>query len=65
MISVIIPLYNKEKAIQNTLLSVLKQTYSDFEIIVVDDGGTDNSANIVKEISKLDNRINYFYKHNG
>lgn len=65
MISVIIPLYNKEKAIQNTLLSVLKQTYQNFEIIVVDDGGTDNSANIVKKIAQIDNRINYFYKHNG
>lgn len=50
MISVVIPLYNKEKSIATTLESVLAQTYTDFEVIVVDDGSTDNSANIVREL---------------
>lgn len=54
MISVIIPLYNKEQSIKNTLNSVLVQNYDDLEVIIVDDGSTDNSASIVKQyISEL------------
>lgn len=55
MISIIIPLYNKEKQIKNTLKSVLEQTFQDFEIIVVDDGSTDNGANEV--LKTKDQRI--------
>ncbi len=51
MISVVIPLYNKEKSIATTLDSVLAQSYTDYEVIVVDDGSTDNSANIVRELT--------------
>lgn len=65
MVSVIIPLYNKEFAITQTLKSVLNQTYHDLEIIVADDGSTDKSALIVKELAKSDRRIKYFYKTNG
>ncbi|MDY3268259.1 MAG: glycosyltransferase family 2 protein [Phocaeicola sp.] len=65
MISVIIPLYNKERAIRNTVESVLKQTFKEFELIIIDDGSTDNSADIVKEIAVNDNRIHYYYKPNG
>lgn len=48
MISVVIPLYNKQDSITATLQSVLNQTYKDFELIVVDDGSTDNSANVAE-----------------
>lgn len=64
-ISVIIPLYNKEKAIENTINSILKQTFTDFELIVADDGSTDNSATIVRKIAATDKRIKYIYKKNG
>lgn len=65
MVSIIIPLYNKEFAIEQTLCSVIKQTYRDFEIIVSDDGSTDRSASIVKELAKKDKRIRYYKKENG
>lgn len=64
-ISVIIPLYNKEKAISNTIQSVLNQTYTDFELIIIDDGSTDKSSTIAKEYVKVDQRIKYYRKDNG
>jgi len=61
--SIIIPLYNKEKYIQNTIESALNQTFKDFEIIVVNDGSTDSSLAIVKQIE--DSRIKIFSIKNG
>jgi glycosyltransferase involved in cell wall biosynthesis len=49
--SVIIPLYNKEKHIEQTIQSVLNQSFNEFEIIIVDDGSTDNSLNIVSQFN--------------
>jgi glycosyltransferase involved in cell wall biosynthesis len=60
--SVIIPLYNKERDIVKTLNSVLLQTFSDFEIVLVNDGSTDASEIAVKKID--DARISYFSKTN-
>lgn len=56
-IAVIIPIYNVEPYISCALDSVLNQTFSDFEIICVDDCSTDGSLNVVKEYMKKDNRI--------
>lgn len=57
MISVVIPLYNKEKSIASTLQSVYEQTYTDYEVVIVNDGSTDNSANVVKDfIAQIDDR---------
>lgn len=55
MISVVIPLYNKEKYILETLESVLSQTYEDFEVIIVDDGSMDSSLELAKSVN--DSRI--------
>ena len=63
MISVVIPLYNKEKSIAQTLECVLNQTYKDFEVIVVDDGSKDNSAAIVAQFT--DTRIHLIRQENG
>ena len=64
LISIIIPLYNKENSIANTLNSIINQTYCNWELIVVDDGSSDNSANIVSNYLS-DKRIRYYYKKNG
>lgn len=58
--SIIIPLYNKELSIGTTLYSCLAQTYTDFEVIVVDDGSTDKSVNVVQNIK--DDRISKCYE---
>ncbi|WP_300131763.1 glycosyltransferase family 2 protein [uncultured Barnesiella sp.] len=63
MISVVIPLYNKEKQIAHTLQSVLNQTFQDFEVVIVDDGSTDGS---VAEVEKLsDSRIRLIHQKNA
>ena len=49
MISVIIPVYNVENYLRQCLDSILNQTYTDFEVICVNDGSTDNSLNILKQ----------------
>ena len=63
MISVVIPLYNKEAIIRKSLESVLTQDYDDFEVVVVNDGSTDRSAEIVKSIH--DPRITLIEQKNG
>ena len=56
-ISVIIPSYNYEKYIQQTICSVLEQTYKNFQLIIVDDGSDDNSLNIIYDFANRDSRI--------
>lgn len=63
MISVVIPLWNKEAYIERCVRSVLAQTFGDFEVIVVDDGSTDQSATIVRQIN--DNRIRLITQSNA
>lgn len=61
-VSVIIPTYNRAHLISRAIQSVLKQTYKDFEVIVIDDGSTDNTEYIIKQFQDKDNRIRYI-KH--
>ena len=62
LVSIIIPAYNCENGIQRCLDSLLKQTYTNFEAIVVDNNSSDRTALIVKEYSSKDSRIKYFFK---
>ena len=62
MISIVIPLYNKEKQIGNTLNSVFNQTFQDFEIVIINDGSTDNSVDVVEQIN--DTRIRLINQEN-
>ncbi|MDR2270649.1 MAG: glycosyltransferase family 2 protein [Sphingobacterium sp.] len=63
MFSIVIPLYNKEISITKTLKSVINQTFQNFEIVLVNDGSTDNSLRVVKAID--DSRIRVIDKPNG
>lgn len=63
MISIVIPLYNKRSNIKKTIESILCQEYSDFEVVVCDDGSTDGSSKVIEEIR--DSRIQLFRKNNG
>jgi len=60
LVSIITPCYNSEKYIRQTIESVLKQTYKNFEMIIVDDISTDKSVEIIKEYQKKDSRIKLF-----
>lgn len=64
LISVIIPIYNGEKYILETCTSLLQQTFTDFEVICVDDSSTDSSLEILKQISAKDSRFKIYSKQN-
>ena len=65
MISIIIPIYNVAPYLERCFDSVLNQTYQDFEVILVDDGSTDNSRDVCQKYVERDFRFSYHYKKNG
>lgn len=65
LISVIVPVYNVEKYLKRCIDSILAQTFTDFELLLIDDGSTDNSGEVCDEYVKKDNRIKVFHKING
>lgn len=65
MVSVIIPVYNAEAVLADTIESVLGQTYKDFELLLVDDGSTDRSPSICDEYAGKDSRVVALHKSNG
>lgn len=65
MISIIIPLYNAARFIEETLQSVQAQTYTDWECLVIDDGSTDNGAEMVQRMAQADTRIRYVHQSNA
>lgn len=64
-ISVIVPVYNTEKYLNQCIDSILAQTFTDFELLLIDDGSTDNSAMICDEYAQKDSRVRVFHKKNG
>lgn len=64
-ISVIVPVYNADQYLHHCIDSILAQTYTDFELLLIDDGSTDNSGEMCDEYAKKDNRIKVFHKKNG
>lgn len=65
LVSIIVPVYNVEKYICECLNSIIEQTHKIIEIILVDDGSTDNSGKICDEYAKKDSRIRVIHKENG
>ncbi|MCI8663850.1 MAG: glycosyltransferase [Hungatella sp.] len=65
LISVIVPVYNLEKYLVRCIESIIGQTYKNLEIILIDDGSTDTSGQIIDEFKKKDNRIKVIHKENG
>lgn len=65
LISVIVPVYNVEKYLENCVDSIIKQTYKNIEIILVDDGSSDNSGNLCDNFMENDSRIKVYHKKNG
>lgn len=65
MVSIILPVYNSEYYLEDCLLSILNQTFEAFELIIIDDGSTDNSINIIKRFEHSDRRIVAVYKINS
>lgn len=64
-ISVIVPVYNAQEYLKRCVDSILQQTYTDLEVILVDDGSTDHSAEICKEFVAIDARVKYFFQENA
>ncbi len=65
MISVVVPLYNCEKCIKKCIESILAQTYTEFEFLIINDGSTDNSLEICREFAKKDSRIRIITQENS
>ena len=65
LVSIIVPVYNTEEYIRQCLDSILNQTYQNFECLLINDGSSDNSADICREYVAKDTRFRYFEKENG
>lgn len=65
LISIVVPVYNVQEYLSECLDSLINQTYRNLEIILINDGSTDNSSNILNNFAKLDKRIQVIHKRNG
>lgn len=65
LVSVIVPVYNAENYLEVCINSILKQTYQNIELILINDGSTDNSDEICKKYSNIDNRVRYIFQENS
>ncbi|MFC1804624.1 glycosyltransferase family 2 protein [Candidatus Omnitrophota bacterium] len=64
LVSVNIPAYNAQDFIERTILSALNQTHKNIEVIVLDDGSTDKTGDVVEKLQKKDSRVRYYYQEN-
>ena len=64
LVSIIVPCYNQGLYLKECLESILQQTYSQWECIIVDDGSSDNSEQIANSFSEQDSRFRYIYQSN-
>ena len=65
VISVIVPIYNAEKYIEECVSSIINQSFPDFELLLIDDGSTDSSGALCDSFAEKDSRIKVFHKQNG
>jgi glycosyltransferase involved in cell wall biosynthesis/peptidoglycan/xylan/chitin deacetylase (PgdA/CDA1 family) len=65
IVSVIIPCFNAEKYIGQAIESILNQTYKNFELLIINDGSSDSSPDVIKKYGQLDKRVNYFEQVNN
>ncbi|MCH3957750.1 MAG: glycosyltransferase [Olsenella sp.] len=64
-ISIVVPVYNVENYLRKCIDSILRQSFKDFELLLIDDGSIDESAKICKWACDFDSRVSYYYKENG
>lgn len=64
MISIVVPVYNTEKYIVDTIESVLRQSSPEWELLLIDDGSNDKSGDICKKYGEIDKRVRYYYQNN-
>ena len=64
-ISIFMPVYNGSKFLEESISSLQKQTFKDFELVCVDDSSTDDSYNVLEKLAQTDSRIKLFQKPNG
>lgn len=65
MVSIIVPVFNSSEKLSRCIGSILRQSYWDFELLLIDDGSTDNSVEICQSYVSSDARVQYIYKENG
>ena len=65
LISIIVPIYNTNEYLQRCIDSILRQSYTNFELLLIDDGSTDGSGTMCEDYAKIDPRIKVFHKENG
>ena len=65
ILSIIIPIYNRKRTLPRCLDSILSMKMNDYEVLMVDDGSTDDSGEICKKYEHLDSRFHYYHKKNG
>ena len=65
LLSIIVPVYNSEEYLEKAFNTVICQNFRNFELILVNDGSTDNSASVCQAFADRDKRIKYFTKENG